>query len=228
MARLPRLAIAGHPHLVLQRTLPGQAAFADDDDRRSYLRTLHACAGGQGVEVHGYGLYDEEIRLLLTPRRQADDLGRVMQALGRAYVAGFNRRHGRRGTLWDGRFRATVLDAETALLDALQFVETPPDGTPPDEHPWTSAAHHLGRQASPVVTEHPRYWRLGNTPFDREAAYRRRLVDDPLPAARSRDIAQAAAKGWALGGPAFLSGLAELTERPLSPRPRGRPRSVPN
>jgi putative transposase len=235
MARLPRLAIASRPHLVLQRTLPSQPAFIDDEDRRAFLAALRSIAAAERVAVHAYALLDHEVRLLVTPA-EAPSLGRLMQAVGRAYVGGFNRRHGRRGTnrrhgrrgtLWDGRFRATVLDEETLLFDTMRYVETPPDpgATPPAEHTWSSAPHHLGLQASSLITEHPRFWRLGNTPFEREAAWRA-LLEQPLAASRLRDIEAAVLKGWALGPPAFVQALAAQTERRLQPRSRGRPRKA--
>lgn len=227
MSRLPRLALARHAHLVLLRSLPAQPAFVDDTDRSAFLLALRTAASAQGVAVHAYALFDREVRLLATPA-QASGLSAMMQAVGRVYVAGFNRRHGRRGTLWDGRFRATVVDDRTALVDAMRFVETPPPDLAlahPADHPWSSAAHHVGRQASPLVTEHPGFWRLGNTPFEREAVYRR-LLEDDLPAARRAEIEAATLKGWALGPPAFAAALAGQTPRPVAPRPRGRRRKV--
>lgn len=225
LARLPRLAIAGRPHLILQRALPSQPAFLDDEDRRAFLAALRSAAAAGRVAVHAYALLDHEVRLLATPP-DAAALGRLMQALGRSYVGGFNRRHGRRGTLWDGRFRTTVLDEETLLIDAMRYVESPPDpGAMPADEAWSSAPHHLGQRSSPLVTEHPRFWRLGNTPFEREAAWRA-LLEQPLAASRLRDIEAAVLKGWALGPPAFVQALAGQTGRRLQPRGRGRPRKL--
>jgi putative transposase len=226
MARLARLAIAGRPHLILQRTLPSQPAFIDDEDRLALLAALRSVAAAERVAVHAYGLYDHELRLLVTPA-EAASLGRLMQSLGRSYVSGFNRRHARRGTLWDGRFRATVLDEATALVDAMRYVETPPDvdAGAPGDHPWSSARHHLGQQAAPLVTDHPRFWRLGNTPFEREAAWRA-LLEQPLAPSRRRDIEAAVLKGWALGPPSFVQALAAQTERRVQPLARGRPRKT--
>lgn len=227
MSRLPRLALARHAHLVLQRTLPAQPAFVDDTDRAVFVNVLRSAAAAAGVAIHAYALFDREVRLLATPA-EASGLSAMMQAVGRLYVAGFNRRHGRRGTLWDGRFRATVVDDATALVDAMRFVETPPPEAGlahPADHPWSSAAHHVGRQASPLVSEHPGFWRLGNTPFEREALYRR-LLEDGLPAARRAQIEAATLKGWALGPPEFAAALGAQTPRPVAPRRRGRPKKV--
>src|SRR5436190_20927952 len=107
MARLPRLAVAGQPHLVIQRARAGQPAFADDADRRLYLDALIGAARSCAVAVHAYALLDDEVCLLATPH-QADALGRAMQRVGRAYVPVYNRRHGRQGALWAGRFQATA------------------------------------------------------------------------------------------------------------------------
>src|SRR5688500_18625098 len=131
MARLPRLAIAGRPHLVVQRTFAAQPAFIDDDDRSAFLAALRACTQAAGVAIHAWRLADQQLRLLAPPS-DAGALGRLMQALGRLYVARFNRRHGRRGTLWDGRFRATVIDEATVFLDAMRWIEAPSGGVAAD------------------------------------------------------------------------------------------------
>ena len=223
MSRLPRLAVGGHVHLVLQRAL--QPLFKDDDDRALLLHQLASTARAEGVAIHAYALLDQEILLLVTPA-EAVALSRLMQGLGRRYVAAFNRRHGRSGTLWQGRFRATVIDADAFLIPCMCYVESRSAalGYAPMEYRWSSAWHHLGQTRSAYIVEHPRFWQLGNTPFDREAAYRG-VLERGLPSSEARAIETAAQKGWALGGEAFLRDLATRIERPLLPRPRGRPRN---
>ena len=220
MARLTRLAVAGLPHLVVQRGHNGQAVFLDADDRQAYLAALREAAAAHGVALHGHALLDSEAWLLLTPG-DAPALSRLMQALGRRYVSGFNSRHGRSGTLWDGRFRATVLDPDAACLDALLFIETLLPAADPAAA-WSSRAHHLGLAREPSLADPSAYWRLGNTPFDREIAWRGQLEAGLAPS-RSAQLAQATRKGWALGSPEFLAALAARVERPLVPRKRGRP-----
>ena len=109
MARLPRLAVGGALHHVMQRGHDGHPVFRDDADRRLFLSLLSDAARAEAVAVHAYALLDSEIHLLATPA-QAANLGRLMQAVGRRYVSAFNRRHQRRGTLWDGRFRSSLID----------------------------------------------------------------------------------------------------------------------
>lgn len=237
MSRLPRLAVGGHPHLVLQRGLPSQPIFVDESDRRLFVDLLRDAARQHHVDVHAYALLDDQVRLLVTPA-SAGDLSVLMQSIGRRYVAAFNRRHMRSGTLWQGRFRAAVVDAAAWLLAAMRFVEAPGGLVAASGSAHASAgaagapslarsslAHHLGQQASPLVTSHPAYWQLGNTPFEREAAYRR-LVEFPLPPADAARLQGAADKGWALGSERFVLALSESTERRLGPLRRGRPPKV--
>jgi putative transposase len=226
MSRLPRLAIAGQPHLVVQRGVASQPVFVDDEDRRAFLARLGeaAAATAHRVSVHAYALLDTEIHLVVTPA-DAAALSRMMQSLGRTYVAGFNRRHQRSGTLWQGRFRATVLEPERYLVAAMQYVETRPASAgfvDAIDYPWSSVAHHVGRQASSLITDHPVFWRLGNTPFDREAAYRR-LIEHPLPEREASQLQMAVDKGWALGTDQFLHDMELVTRRRLRPLARGRP-----
>lgn len=226
MARLARLSLEGELHLILQRGHNAQAVFLDDGDREAYLAHLAASASTSGLAVHGYALLGNQVHLLATPAH-AESLSACMQTLGRRYVAAFNRRHGRSGTLWEGRFRATVVESERYFVDALVFVETAPEraGLPPG-WPWTSAAHHLGQRVDPLVVDHRCFWALGNTPFDREAAYRARWAQG-LSAAQVEELSQAQHKGWVLGAPPFLAAMTARTDRPLAPRPRGRPRKKP-
>jgi putative transposase len=228
MARLPRLGVAGWPHLLTQQVHDGQRLTRDDADRLDLLETLRESARQHGVAVHAYHLGDSSLVLLVTPER-TESTSLFMQAVGRRYVAHHNRRHGRRGGLWAGRYRGTVLDPARYLLDAMVFIETregeagrlASSGGFATE--GSSAAHHLGLRTDPLVTDAPAFWALGNTPFERQAAWRQRLQEG-LGEARRREIAEAMHKGWALMPPEQQRSMEAAIGRPLSPRPRGRPR----
>jgi len=228
MARLPRLGVAGWPHLLIQQVHDGQPLARDDTDRQDLLGTLREAARQHGVAVHAYALCASSLVLLVTPER-ADSTSLFMQAVGRRYVANHNRRHGRQGGLWAGRYRGTVLDPARYLLDAMVFAETREgggaDGLPggASGSEWSSAPHHLGLRTDPLVTDAPGFWALGNTPFERQAAWRQRLQDG-LSEASCRELADAMHKGWALMPADQQQALASAIGRPLSPRPRGRPR----
>jgi putative transposase len=221
MARLPRLAIGGWPHHVIQRGHNGQAVFLDDDDRRGYLGALRAAVGEGGVALHAYALLDAEIHLVVTPR-DAASLSGLMQKIGRRHAAAFNRRHGRSGSLWEGRYRAGVFEPERYLLPNMRLIETLPVrrglAASAEACPWSSAAHHLGLRHDGSIVEHALYWRLGNTPFDRELAYRR-FLQQPLTVEEERLLMDSALKGWALGDVP-----QPQAPRRLQPLRRGRPR----
>ena len=226
MARLPRICAPGHVHLLVQRGNNGQPVFLDDRDRARFVHLLGDAARAAKVAIHAYALADNQVFVLATPE-QANSLSNMMQSLGRRYVGEFNRRHGRSGTLWDGRFRATAIEAELHLQACISFVELAPlsaaNAADAQAHRWSSARHHLGLVVDPLVTEHPLYWASGNTPFEREAAHRRRL-ELGLEQELQRRIASAAAKGWALGSARFAERLSEASGRRVTPGRRGRPR----
>jgi putative transposase len=246
MARLPRLALDGHSHLLLQRGHSGRTVFSDDIDRSNYLDALREAAAAQGLLIQGWALLPNEGRLLLLPA-QASTLGRAMQALGRRFVAAHHRRHGGSGTLWDGRFRCAVVEPGAPRLDAMRWLEGPPDSSPvpiaslcpaaadaaaqaaaagapvSSADRSSSAGQRLGRWREPWLDDPPEYWALGNTPFDREAAYAR-LLAKGLEASKATALQQAAAGGWAIGSDGFKAATAARLARPVAPRLRGRPR----
>lgn len=235
MARLPRLVLPCQPHHIIQRGNNRQSIFVDDKDRQHFLDILRECALTHQLAIHAYVLMDNHVHLLATPQ-QTDGLSRMMQSLGRRYVGWFNQRHGRSGTLWEGRFRAALIEGERHLLACARYIELNPLRAgmlvEAGSFAWSSCAHHLGRRRDPLVTEHPMYWALGNTPFEREAAYRE-LLEQGLSDEEVGALTASALKGWPLGSAGFLQGLAAQVDRPMAPRSRGRPRkraddSVPN
>jgi putative transposase len=226
MARQPRLAVAGGLHHVALRGHDKTVVLVDDADRSTFTTLLRESSRRLAVALHAYALLDTEIHLLATPA-QAQALGRLMQSIGRSYVSTFNRRHGRRGALWDGRFRCSVLQAETALLDATVLIESLPVERDlvarAGDWAWSSAAHHLGLVRDHLITEHPGYWVIGNTPFERESAHAN-LLAVGVSTARREALIQALQRGHAVGNADFVASLAERSGRPVAPRRRGRPR----
>lgn len=225
MARLPRLAVAGHLHHVLLRSHGAQPAFVDDTDRQEFLSLLREAALAERVPVHGYVLLDGEVRLLATPP-DTGSLSRLMQQLGRRYGARFNRRHARSGSLWAGRFKSSVVEPVRWALRCLRRVE----GLPVErglvaragDYAWSSAAHHAGVRRDALVSEHSEFWRLGNTPFERELRWRE-FTEHALTSSECAEMDAALEGGWALGDPEFLRALEQKTERRVQQRARGRP-----
>ena len=227
MARLARLAVADHAHLLLLRGHGRQGVFRDDVDRQAFLSALQSACGRERVALHAYALLPDHVWLLCTPG-SAQALGRTIQALGRRFSAAFNRRHQRRGSVWDGRYRATVVEGGTPLLEAMVFVDQAPvrEGSAPTtlSEASSSTPQHVGSTAEFPLTDVTAYWALGNTPFDRCAAYKA-MLDEPLGRERAEQLANSVQRGWAVGSSSFLDGLRRrLSPRPVGPRPRGRPR----
>lgn len=216
MARLPRLALAGHAHYLLQQGVHGQPLAADDTDRRLFLAALHEAAASQRVALWGYALLPHALHLIACPETP-EGLSRMMQNLGRRYVVAFNRRHQRHGALWAGRFRAAVVEPGDWLLTALARVDRLglEAGAP------GSAAHHLGQRRDPLLADPSAFWPLGNTPFERESAWRRRLEAGADP--REAELARAVHGAWAAGSPSFAAAVAAGWGRPAVPRRPGRP-----
>lgn len=225
MARLPRLTVPGYPHHVILRGNNRQDIFVDGRDRERMLALLQEHAEREGVDIHAYVLMSNHLHLLLTPQ-QDGALPRLMQSVGRAYVLYFNKRHGRTGTLWEGRYRSTLIETERYLLSCMVYIDLNPVRAgmvaDPADHAWSSHAHYLGRRVDRLVTPHPLYWALGNTPFAREAAYAE-LVRAGLKADQQAALTDSALKGWALGSPGFVAGLQRQTERRVQKGKPGRP-----
>lgn len=225
MARLPRLTLPGQPHYVLQRGNNLQPIFIDGQDYASMKDLLREMGRRFGVELHAFILLPNQVHLLVTPET-ADSLPQFMQSVGRSYVRTFNNRHGRSGTLWEGRYRATVLEPQAWMLPAMVVLENQAVqlgvAARAVDYPWSSARHNAGAQVEGMLRFHPAYWRLGDTPFAREAAYAL-MLDRGASEDVTEVVLGAAMKGWVLGGDSFVQGLQQRTERRLMRQRAGRP-----
>ena len=220
MARLRRLVLQGQAHRLRLRGHNGQAIVLDQAEAAGWGDLLRDVAVTHRVAVHAWSLHSDRFDLVATPQT-ALGLSRMMQSLARRHAAAYNRRHGRSGTLWDGRYQCCLLDPNHWLLDAMLAVEgLSEDGSAPI---WgSSRPHHLGQVRDPMVTEPAAWWALGNTPFEREAAWQRRITQG-LPASRLGRLEAALRRGWPLGEPAFLDSLPYDPAVKVAPRARGRP-----
>ncbi len=230
MARLPRLVIPYQPHHVIQRGNDRQPIFRDQEDYRVFLQWLREAIRQYKLALHAYVLMPNHIHLLVSPS-DATGLGRAMQWIGRYYVPYFNKKYHRVGTLWQGRYKATVIDSEQYFLTCCRYIELNPVRADlvvdASQYPWSSYAHHSGVIPDPYIVDHPLYWALGNTPFEREAAYKA-LVEQGLTQKEVQALQAATDKGWALGGAQFKSLLEKQTQRRVQPAAKGRPRKAGN
>lgn len=225
MARQVRLTVPGYPHHVIQRGNDRQLIFRDDADRQRLWDLLLEHSQRQKVAVHAYVFMDNHFHLLLTPETE-DGLPLLMQAVGRSYVRYFNTRHGRTGTLWEGRYRSSLIETEKYLLTCMAYIELNPVRgglvAEPGQHLWSSFRHLIGQRSDKLVSPHALFWSLGNTPFAREAAYAQ-MVQAGLTAGQQADLTRSVLTGWTLGSPVFLRSLEQTTQRRLRPGKAGRP-----
>jgi putative transposase len=181
-----------------------------------------------GVALHAYVLSPTQIRLLATPK-DAEGIGRAMQAIGRRYVLHLNGKTGRTGALWQRRFRSTLIDAHTFLIPTMRLIEQQPvrEGLAPspDRWRWSSHGHHAGREQAAFISDHAAYWALSDTPFERQAIYRG-LVEVPIEPAFAARIDASVERGWILGDAAFVAAIDGQLNRRGTPLPRGRPRKL--
>lgn len=227
MARLPRLVMPGQPHHIIQRGTDRQPVFRSPDDYRRMLDLLAEHSARLGIAIHAYVLMSNHFHLLATPST-SEGLSVLMQSVGRHYVRYFNDRHKRTGTLWEGRFKATIIDSERYLFTCMAYIDLNPVRAgivgEPSQYEWSSYAHNAGIRADPLIKEHALFWALGNTPFAREAAYRE-IVAGGISHADQSTITQATLRGWVLAPPDSPVMSGEMSRRP-APLPRGRPRKL--
>jgi putative transposase len=225
MARLPRLTLAGYPHHIILRGNNRQAIFMDMADFQRMLALLQTHAIEQGVQVHAYVLMSNHLHLLLTPL-QNESLPKMMQAVGRTYVLYFNKRHGRSGTLWEGRYRSALIQTERYFLACMAYIDLNPVRAgmvaQAADYLWSSHGHYIGRQNEAWLTPHPMYWEMGNTPFAREAAYAA-MIQAGVNQEQQQALTSSALSGWALGEKSFVQGLQKQTSRRVNPAKAGRP-----
>jgi putative transposase len=183
MARRGRLFIPGLTHHVVHRGVNRAAVFLSSADHALYIRILTRAAAAARVAIHAYALMSNHIHLMATPESERG-LSLMMQEVGRIYVPFFNRRYGRTGTLWDGRFRPAVVQTEMYWMTCLRYVELNPVRAGivarPEDYRWSSyRAHAFGTRDS-LLTSHPLFDGLGTTATQRGEAWRT-MCDAPLP-----------------------------------------------
>lgn len=228
MARLPRLVIPGQPHHLIQRGNDRQAIFRDEADYQRFLAWLKDSAKEFKVAVHAYVLMPNHLHLLATPSTH-NGLAQMMQRVGRYYVPWFNLKYERYGGLFQGRFKTSLVDSERYFMLCSRYIELNPVrahlASGPLDYPWSSYAHHAGVRPDPLVTDHALYWALGNTPFQREAAYIE-LTQQALTNDEQAKITSAIQKGVPLGSDQFKAELERKTKRAILPVKLGRPFKV--
>ncbi len=224
MPRQPRFVIPGQPQHVIIRGNNREPIFYTNDDYHYYLDKLKEACAKHACDVHAYVLMTNHVHLLLTPWQQ-QGISKMIQMLGRYYVQYFNGNYNRTGTLWEGRYKAALIDSEAYLLTCYRYIELNPvraDGMVdhPSEYPWSSYRRNALGKHDPLVSPHEVYRRLGNTPEECQAAYRA-LFKVHISGKTLAEIRAATNKAWVLGSRHFKEKIAAQLNRPVSPSRRG-------
>jgi putative transposase len=220
MARLPRLFVPGCAHHVIQRGNNRAACFHDARDYAFYLSELQASAVQFGVAIHAYVLMTNHVHLLVTPET-AQSCPRMMQSLGRKYVSYFNTTYRRTGTLWEGRYKSTLVDTETYCLVVSRYIELNPVRAGmvrlPGDYTWSSyQANSLGKPIR-LLTPHAAYLALGRTQEARQENYRS-LFQQEIDSEDLRKIRECTNKAWALGSDKFKDQIRDAANRRIESR----------
>lgn len=226
MARQPRLDPPGMPQHVVQRGNDRQPCFFNESDYARYLAELNEACRKEGCTVHAYVLMTNHVHLLVTPM-QSGCVGRMMQSLGRRYVRYVNDHYRRTGTLWEGRFKSSLVDTEGYLLQCHRYIELNPVRAgmvgDPGHYAWSSHAHNAFGRHNPLLDPHPVYLALGPTHADRCVAYRD-WVMQPIEASETKTIRLTLQSQHALGSERFRQAIEKQLARRAGPAKIGRPR----
>jgi len=228
MARKPRFNLPGIPQHVIQRGNNRELCFFDVEDCRYYLDALQHASKQCGCAVHAYILMTNHVHLLVT-QEQSDGLSAMMQSLGRRYVRYINDRYRRTGTLWEGRYKAALVDSERYLLACYRYIELNPVRAgmvaSPERHPWTSYRYNALGMPDSLVTEHGNYQALGSSWTERCHAYRKlfscQVGNDDIDAIR-----KSLNEELVLGSENFKDRIEAICQRRTRLGKAGRPRDM--
>jgi len=225
MSRRPRLDIPGIAQHVIQRGNDRRPCFFRDSDYLRYLRALRELSVREHCAVHAYVLMTNHVHLLVTPGA-AGQLSRLMQSLGRRYVRYVNDRYHRTGTLWEGRFKASLVDSDRYLLSCYRYIELNPVRArmvaAPGDYRWSSYRANAFGARDPVVRAHPNYLALGEDAATRREAYRM-LVEGAIAEQDLLAIRSHLQRQHALGTEDFRAAIEAQSGRRAGPGKIGRP-----
>ena len=227
MPRRPRIHLDGVPLHIVQRGHNREPCFFCDDDYRSYLHWLGEALTKEHCALHAYVLMTNHAHLLLTPQRAAT-VPRLIIALGRRYVQYINVTYRRTGTLWDSRYKSSLIDADTYLLKCQRYIELNPVRaamvTDPAHYPWSSYRCHALGEPDRYLSPHPLYLGLGTDAPARQDAYRA-LFRTELDEEAISDLRLAVNQNQPLGNSRFYAKIEAMTGQRREPKPRGRPKN---
>jgi putative transposase len=227
MARQPRFSLPGVPQHIIQRGNNREPCFFAEEDFRCDLDCLKEASEKYSCPIHAYVLMTNHVHLLVTPHVETA-IGNMMQSVGRRYVRYVNHAYRRSGTLWEGRYKASLVESETYFLACQRYIELNPVRAGmvavPADYRWSSYAHHAFGQLDACLTPHPEYLRLDADPDRRRHAYRelfRHHMENDL----LHTIRETLNQELVLGSEQFKDRIEATLKRRARPGQPGRPRA---
>jgi putative transposase len=224
--RKPRFYLPGVPVHVVQRGNNCQPIFFESDDYRAYLEWLHEALKRYGCALHAYVLMTNHVHLLLSPETR-HGVSRLIQYVGRYYVPYINCAYGRSGTLWEGRYKANLLQDERYLLACMRYIELNPVRAgmvkSAAHHRWSSYRANAQGKEDALITTHARYRALGRSRAAAREAYRA-LFKERIDSELIEDIRAAWQSGTPLGNDRFREAIESALKTKVGYARQGRPR----
>jgi len=221
--------MSGVPLHIIQRGNNRQSCFFADEDYQFYLEWLKEYSQSAGCSIHAYVLMKNHVHLLLTPQK-IESAGNLMKRLGQRYVQYVNRTYKRSGTLWEGRFRSSIIQQQDYLFICQRYIEMNPIRAGivnyPGEYRWSSYQVNGQGDKSDLITHHVLYQDLAHDDEERQLAYRE-LFRHELEPGEIDKIRKATNGNFALGSSRFAEEISEMLGRRVTPGKAGRPRKKP-
>ncbi|RJG12041.1 transposase [Pseudomonas cavernicola] len=227
MPRMGRVVLPNYPHHIVQRGHNRQVVFMQEEDFRRYLADLKELKEVFGVRVYAYCLMTNHVHLLLEPGESMTGLGQLMKTLAARMTRYRNRLEGRSGTLWESRYKSSVVQTDAYLLACCRYIELNPVRARmverPDHYPWSSYRARIGAEDGGGWLDcDPCYLGLADTEKERRVSYMG-FVTQAIPETELKLIREALQRGQLTGNAKFIEEVERVAGRRVELRGQGRP-----
>ena len=225
MPRKLRFFLPDIPTHIVQRGHSREPVFFENDDYSAYLNWLGDAADRYNCAIHAYVLMTNHVHILATPKER-QGISQMMQYIGRKYVSYINYTYGTSGSIWEGRYKASLIHDEEYLLTCMRYIELNPVRANmvnnPSQYRWSSYRANTQGKENKLITPHPIYLALGKTTSGRLEAYRA-LFKAHIDESALKDIRAAWQTGTPLGNDYFREKIERKLKSKVGHARRGRP-----
>lgn len=226
MPVVKRIVLPNHPHHVIHRGHNRRDIFFGDGDRAYYLRNLREFKERFGCKVYSYCLMSNHVHMIVNPCENAGSLALLMKRLAARQTRMVNKMKGASGTLWDSRYRSSLIDTERYLPACCRYIEMNPVRAGivkrPEEYHWSSYRTKTGLAKVEWLDEDHFYSSLGRSRRKRAAEYRSWIEKTSLPGEIDL-IRTAAQRGQLTGDRSFIDLINKKIGMRIRNRGQGRP-----